>query len=86
MTESRIRPSVAWHWLDGDGVIRVSETHDTSDLSALAAGLCQDAGIGVELGPRWTWDAGAVRDGRTDARGVHAVFPNRCATLDPPLE
>jgi hypothetical protein len=30
---------------------------DTTDLSALAAGLCQDAAIGVELGPRWTWDA-----------------------------
>ncbi len=32
-------------------------THDSADLSALAAGLCQDAGIGVELGPRWGWDA-----------------------------
>jgi hypothetical protein len=32
-------------------------TTDTADLSALAAGLCQDAGIGVELGPRWHWDA-----------------------------
>jgi hypothetical protein len=32
-------------------------TQDTSDLSALAAGLCQDAGIGVELGQRWGWDA-----------------------------
>jgi hypothetical protein len=29
----------------------------SADLSALAAGLCQDAGIGVELGPRWAWDA-----------------------------
>jgi hypothetical protein len=32
-------------------------SQQTSDLSALAAGLCQDAGIGVELGPRWAWDA-----------------------------
>src|SRR5215472_396523 len=29
---------------------------EAADLSALAAGLCQDAGIGVELGPRWSWD------------------------------
>jgi hypothetical protein len=35
----------------------MTPTTDTSDLSALAAGLCQDAGIGVELGPLWTWDA-----------------------------
>jgi hypothetical protein len=35
----------------------MTPNHDTSDLSALAAGLCQDAGIGVELGPRWAWDA-----------------------------
>lgn len=35
----------------------MTPTQDTADLSALAAGLCQDAGIGVELGPRWTWDA-----------------------------
>ena len=35
----------------------MTPTADTSDLSALAAGLCQDAGIGVELGPRWAWDA-----------------------------
>src|SRR5258708_1469202 len=35
----------------------MTPTRDTADLSALAAGLCQDAGIGVELGPRWAWDA-----------------------------
>jgi hypothetical protein len=35
----------------------MTTTHDTTDLSALAAGLCQDAGIGVELGARWDWDA-----------------------------
>ncbi len=35
----------------------MNPTRDSTDLSALAAGLCQDAGIGVELGPRWTWDA-----------------------------
>src|SRR5947209_9589135 len=35
----------------------MTPTHDTADLSALAAGLCQDAGLGVELGPRWAWDA-----------------------------
>jgi hypothetical protein len=35
----------------------MTPTRDNADLSALAAGLCQDAGIGVELGPRWTWDA-----------------------------
>jgi hypothetical protein len=35
----------------------MTPTQDTTDLSALAAGLCQDAGIGVELGPRWAWDA-----------------------------
>lgn len=35
----------------------MTPTQDTADLSALAAGLCQDAGIGVELGPRWAWDA-----------------------------
>ncbi len=35
----------------------MTQTQDTADLSALAAGLCQDAGIGVELGPRWAWDA-----------------------------
>jgi hypothetical protein len=35
----------------------MTSTQDAADLSALAAGLCQDAGIGVEIGPRWTWDA-----------------------------
>jgi hypothetical protein len=35
----------------------MTPTHDTADLSALAAGLCQDAGIGVELGQGWDWDA-----------------------------
>src|SRR3954470_12731597 len=35
----------------------MTPTQDTADLSALAAGLCQDAGIGVELGLRWAWDA-----------------------------
>src|SRR5262249_50663989 len=39
------------------GGTRMTPTADTADLSALAAGLCQDAGIGVELGPRWAWDA-----------------------------
>jgi hypothetical protein len=28
----------------------MTPTQDTADLSALAAGLCQDAGIGVERG------------------------------------
>jgi hypothetical protein len=55
-------------------------THDTTDLSALAAGLCQDAGIGVELGPRWAWDAArrvlVVAEGDLRLRG-----PDWCAAV-----
>jgi hypothetical protein len=52
----------------------MTPTRDTSDLSALAAGLCQDAGIGVELGPRWVWDAArrvlVVAEGDLRVRGA----------------
>ena len=61
-------------------MIRMTPTDHTSDLSALAAGLCQDAGIGVELGPGWAWDAArrvlVVAEDDLRARG-----PDWCAAV-----
>src|SRR4051794_16369343 len=52
----------------------VTPSQNASDLSALAAGLCQDAGRGVGLGPRGWWAAArralVVAEAALRARGA----------------
>lgn len=51
------------------------------ELGALAAGLCRDAGIGLEVGPGgWSWDP-VRRVIRVDARGLEEHGPEFCAGI-----